>query len=79
MANDTSASIITLHQPKAQTPAERARAYRLRKKGKAPQGVTLRPVTPGVVSPAPAAVTPVTPSRVAKPVTASRRQIAPTC
>lgn len=31
--HETTASIHTLHQPKAQTPAERARAYRLRKKG----------------------------------------------
>jgi hypothetical protein len=35
MADDTSASVITLHQPwpaRAKTPAERAKAYRLRKK-----------------------------------------------
>jgi hypothetical protein len=38
MADDTSASIITLHQPKRpKTPAERARAYRERKKGKSLQ------------------------------------------
>ena len=36
MADDYSASIIPLHQPKRpMTPAERARKYRLRKKGKA--------------------------------------------
>ena len=55
MATDTSASIIPLHQPKRPlTQAERARAYRERKKTKA------APVTP-------APVTNVTPSR---PVTA---------
>lgn len=71
MANDTSASIITLHQPKAKTPAERAKAYRLRKKGQAPEVVTpVRPVTPTVV-------TPVTPSRVAKAVTRPPLQLAP--
>jgi len=39
MADDTSASVITLHQPrptKAKTPAERARAYRGRKKSTLP-------------------------------------------
>ncbi len=39
MADDTTASIITFHQPppkQAKTPAERAKAYRQRKKAKAP-------------------------------------------
>lgn len=69
MATTDTASIITLHQPKAQTPAERARAYRLRKKT-----AHVTPVTP-VTVPAPAKpVTPVTQSRI---VTPSHRQIAP--
>jgi hypothetical protein len=54
MAIDTSASVITLHQPrptKAKTPAERAREYRQRKRANLP-----------AVVPAPALVaTPVTP------------------
>jgi hypothetical protein len=39
MADDISGSVVTLHQPrprKAKTGAERARAYRERKKGGAP-------------------------------------------
>jgi hypothetical protein len=39
MADDTSASVITLHQPRpsnAKTPAERAKAYRERKKANLP-------------------------------------------
>ena len=39
MADDVSASVITLHQPrpkKAKTGAERTRAYRERKKGGGP-------------------------------------------
>jgi hypothetical protein len=55
MADDTSATIHLLHQPKPKTGAERARAYRARKAG--------GPVTP----PAPSPVTP--PSRATPPVT----------
>jgi hypothetical protein len=69
MAEDYSASIIPLHQPpRPKTPAERAKAYRERKRQK----------TVTVPSPIPAvtAVTPVTPSRITKPVTPSRRPVA---
>jgi hypothetical protein len=80
MADDVSASIFTLHQPrptKAKTPAERARAYRERKRANLP-----------AVIPAPIA-TPVTPDRptpsfMSRPpgtvtfsVTPSRRHAAP--
>ena len=64
MATDHTASIITLHQPRPKTPAERAKAYRDRKAGK----VTTSPVSP--VRSQPVTVTSVTASR---PVTASRR------
>jgi hypothetical protein len=80
MADDTSASVITLHQPwpaRAKTPAERAKAYRLRKKAHritssipAPCSASL----PAVVS------TPVTllpPENVTFSPAPSRRQAAP--
>jgi hypothetical protein len=71
MASDNSATIVTLHQPRPKTPAERARAYRLRKKTGTALVVTTTPkpaVTPVTI------VTPVTPSRVTQAVTASRRR-----
>ncbi len=88
MADDTTASIITLHQPppkRAKTPAERAKAYRQRKKAKVPalpvaaqvpttvsEPDNVAPVTP---VPLPAvALGVVTPSRF---VTQSRLRIAP--
>jgi hypothetical protein len=45
MADDTSASVITLHQPRPKTAAERARAYRQRKRANVP-AVVATPVTP---------------------------------
>jgi hypothetical protein len=73
MATDISASVISLHQPrptKAKTPAERARAYRERKKS------TLPAVVP---APAPVStrVTPRPPEVVTFFVTPSRRHAAP--
>ena len=71
MATDTSASVISLHQPqptKAKSPAERARAYRERKKANLP-----------AVSPAPVP-TPVTPrplETVTFSAAPSRRHAAP--
>jgi len=73
MADDTSASVITLHQPRpktAKTPAERAREYRQRKRANLP-----------AVMPAPAPVstrvTPRPPEAVTFSVTPSRRHAAP--
>jgi hypothetical protein len=72
MATTDTASIITLHQPRPKTPAERAKAYRDRKAGKATEA---KPVTKTVTGVTP--VTPVTASRpVTKTVTASRRPVA---
>jgi hypothetical protein len=68
MATDNSATIVTLHQPRPKTPAERARAYRLRKKTGTALVVTTTPKPPVTI------VTPVTPSRVTQAVTASRRR-----
>jgi len=73
MAEDVSASVITLHQPrptKTKSPAERARAYRERKKS------TLPAVVP---APAPVStrVTPRLPEVVTFSVTPSRRHAAP--
>ena len=72
MATDTNtASIIPLHQPKTPlTPAQRARAYRLRQKA---AGKPMTVVTPAVMPP----MTTVTPSRITKTVTPSRRQLVP--
>jgi hypothetical protein len=72
MAKDVSASIISLHQPrKALTAAERARAYRQRKKAE-PETVTIESVTPSRVT------KPITvASRVTNTVTASRFNLAP--
>jgi hypothetical protein len=51
MADDTSASIITLHQPKRpKTPAERARAYRERKKGKSLQDPTEHAASTNIIA-----------------------------
>jgi hypothetical protein len=73
MADDTSASVITLHQPrtkKAKTPAERAREYRQRKRANLPAVVP---------APAPVATTvrPRPPEIVTFSVTPSRRHAAP--
>jgi hypothetical protein len=73
MADDISASVITLHQPrpkKAKTPADRAREYRQRKRANLP-----------AIVPAPAPVstrvTPRPPEAVTFSVTPSRRHAAP--
>jgi hypothetical protein len=70
MADTISATIVPLHQPRPKTPAERAKAYRDRKRAKA-QG-TAAPVPPVTVcSPGKPALKIITPSRVT-PVTPSR-------
>jgi hypothetical protein len=68
MATDTSASIVNLHQPQPKTAAERARAYRQRKRANLP-----------AVIPAPVAtlVTPRPPETVTFAAAPSRRQAAP--
>lgn len=89
MADNTSASIIPLHQPKKPlTAAERAKAYRDRKRLKAGDvapvaPVTPKPVTRDVVTPVmpkpvtPKPVTPVTPvTRVTTVTTVTPAQIA---
>jgi hypothetical protein len=73
MADDTSASVITLHQPRqktAKTPAERAREYRQRKKANLPAVI---PAPVSVATP----VTPRPPETVTFSVTPSRRHAAP--
>jgi hypothetical protein len=77
MADDISASVIPLHQPrpkKAQTPAERAKAYRERKKVAAP-ALPVPASVPATVS------TPVTllprPTVTLRAVTPSRPRVAP--
>lgn len=52
MADDKTASIITLHQPKrARTPAERARAYRERKRANLPAVIPVpRPIASPVIT-----------------------------
>jgi hypothetical protein len=83
MADDTSASIITLHQPKpkkTKTPAERAREYRQRKR--AEKSVTETDLPLPVPASVPATVsTPVTPlppsTATFRAVTPSRRHAAP--
>ena len=88
MADDTSASIITLHQPRpkkaTKTPAERAREYRQRKKAEKSVTVPDLPVPAPVPVPAsvPATVsTPVTPlpppTVTLRAITPSRRSAAP--
>ena len=65
MADDTTASIIPLHQPPpkpAKTPAERAKAYRQRKKAKAP-ALPVAAQVPTTVS-EPDNVAPVTPAHL---------------
>ncbi len=81
MADDTTASIITLQQPRpkrAKTPAERAKAYRRRKKASVPA----LPVAAQVSTPSePENVTPVTPmpppTVALRGVTPSRPRVAP--
>jgi hypothetical protein len=84
MADDTSASIITLHQPRpkkaTKTPAERAREYRQRKK--AEKSVTVTDLPLQVPASIPATVsTPVTPLPsppvTLRAVTPPRRHAAP--
>jgi hypothetical protein len=84
MADDTSASIITLHQPRpkkaTKTPAERAREYRQRKK--AEKSVTVTDLPLQVPASIPATVsTPVTPlpspTVTLRAVTPPRRHAAP--
>src|SRR5260370_6105236 len=90
MADDTSASIITLHQPRpkkaTKTPAERAREYRQRKKAEKSVTVPDLPVPASVPVPVPASVpatvstpvTPLPPPTVAlRAITPSRRSAAP--
>jgi hypothetical protein len=79
MADDTTASVISLHQPRpkrAKTPAERAKAYRQRKKVSVPAVVAQVSTTlseSGKVTP----VTPVPPPTVASgAVTPSRPRVA---
>jgi hypothetical protein len=78
MADDTSASIITLHQPKpkkGKTPAERAREYRQRKRAEKSVAVTDLPspvpasVPATVAAPVPATVPASVPATVSTPVT----------
>jgi hypothetical protein len=85
MADDTSASIITLHQPRpkkaTKTPAERAREYRQRKKAEKSVTATDLPL-PAPASVAATVSTPVTPlpsptSPTFRAVTPSRRHAAP--
>lgn len=60
MVDDISASVVTLHQPrpkKAMTGAERTRAYRERKKGRAPLSLPVSAVTPVVPLEAPSTPT----------------------
>jgi hypothetical protein len=62
MADDSSASVITLHQPrpkKAKTGAERARAYRERKRSEAPPLSSLPVPAVMPVAPLEAASTPI--------------------
>jgi len=73
MADDTSASVITLHQPRpktAKSPAERAREYRQRKRANLPAVV---PAPAPVATP----VTPRPPETVTFSVMPSRRHAAP--
>ena len=74
MADELSASVITLHQPrKAQTGAERAKAYRERKRS-AGTALTVRP--PTSPNDEVAVLTPLPPPRVTSRVTPSRRSLA---
>jgi hypothetical protein len=59
MADDTSASIVHLHQaPRPKTPAERAKAYRDRKKKKQQAAAIGTAVTPAGDPPQPVAESP---------------------
>jgi hypothetical protein len=70
MATIDTATVVSLHQPKTPlTPAQRAAAYRARKKAAAGKPVTA--VTPSMTQP----VTPVTGSRITPPVTPSRQPV----
>src|SRR5216683_858874 len=82
MADDTSASIITLHQPRpkktTKTPAERAREYRQRKKAEKSVTVPDLPVPASVPATVSTPVTPLPPPTVAlRAITPSRRSAAP--
>jgi hypothetical protein len=72
MADDTSASIITLHQPKpkkAKTAAERAREYRQRKKAEAERSIPATDLPPPVSASVPATVSASVPATISTPVT----------
>lgn len=81
MAADNSADIITLDQPRPLTAAERAKAYRQRKKAKAqvlpPIEIEAEPapLLPVPVAPAVTTVTPIVTPAVTLPVTPSRRPL----
>jgi hypothetical protein len=83
MADDTSASIITLHQPRpkkaTKTPAERAREYRQRKKAEKSVSVTDSPAPASVPATVSTPVTPPLPSSTVtlRAITPSRRSAAP--
>ncbi len=82
MADETSASIITLHQPRpkktTKTPAERAREYRQRKKAEKSVTVPDLPVPASVPATVSTPVTPLPPPTVAlRAITPSRRSAAP--
>ena len=79
MADATSASIVSLHQPKRPTAAERSKAYRERKKAEAAQATrSVAAAAAKVVTSSPAKdVTPSpTPIAAAKDVTPSPASIA---
>jgi hypothetical protein len=75
MADDTSASIVHLHQaPRPKTPAERAKAYRDRKKKKQQAAAIGTAVTPAGDPPQPVAESP--PAPAPAPITPSDHKIA---
>jgi hypothetical protein len=79
MAKDDTASVITLHQPKrAKTGAERARAYREKKKATslvAKEVVPALPVPTEHAAGAPTMLTPVTPHDIVKTATVTLRHV----